>query len=332
MILSRTALKIRRFCQRSVVGVFTVVFALAGFALASAVETAPREGPINPLAGISIDNISRQSFLAGTMYLVDDPVFYAQAPANPDSTAGVYGYESKSPKRAFIQSFLIPGWGQWYNGSRVKPFVFLGLEAAGWFGVSQFHSNGQKKQNQYQKFADDPLGGWNYQFYLDGLKAVYKDSAGAPLASDTLKYRNPLWGTDSCGSCPQYTTFSHHIRADADGNPIKDQNYYENIGKYNQFSYGWRDFRVEDSATFMTPNRDSYRRQRADANREFSRASTVLILTIGNHLISAFEAALGAARHNKSMDQFGAVSAQVRLVQSPTDGKLFPKLYVGYRF
>ena len=344
MTLSRLAPKARTLTRIPAIGIQVAVIILSGFALAIGAETAPQPGPLDPHARMSIGNLSRQSSLAKTMFLVDDPVFYAQGPGGSDSAAGVYGYEPKSSKRAFAQSFLIPGWGQWYNGSRIKPFVFLGLEAAGWFGVSQFHSRGNKKQIQYQDFANRPDSGWSYDLYLQGLRAVYRDSAGAPLASDTLKYRNPAWDTcfPNCGSgVQQYVTFSHHVYTDENGNPIKNQTYYENVGKYDQFAFGWRDFKDGEPITnpqdtvgveFRTASRQSYLDQRANANREFNRATTVLMLTLGNHLLSAFEAALGATRHNKSMDQFGAVGAHLRLAKSQTDGKLFPKLYVGYRF
>ncbi|MBI5868735.1 MAG: hypothetical protein HZB43_10710 [candidate division Zixibacteria bacterium] len=304
---------------------------ILGAGVASAVESVPATGPIDPHQGMTLANLSDRAFLAQTMDLVGDPIFYAQASSNSDSTAGMYGYESKSPKRAFAQSFLIPGWGQWYNGSRVKPFVFLGLEASGWLLRGHFRSQGNKKQTQYQSFADNPAEGWDVQKYLSGLQAVYG------VSSDTMRYINPDW-IPSFDTTGKWLVFSHHIYFDSEGKPIKNQTYYENVGKYDQFVFGWSDFpnvtKPEDTVgvEFRTPHRDDYLGQRASANREFSHASTVLILTIGNHLLSAFEAAIGAAHHNKSMDQFGSVGAQLRFVQSPNDGKLYPKFAVGYRF
>ena len=329
MILSRPASRPRLLTRISGVGIQVIVIILAGFALANGAEV----GPIDPHAGISIDNLSRQSTLVSTMYLIGDQTLLANAQKGDDSTAGMYGYEPKSPKRAFVQSLLIPGWGQWYNGSRIKPFVFLGIEAIGWLGVSHFHSQGMKKQDQYQNFADDLTDGWNYDNYKQGLLVVYG------VSSDTLPYKNPLW--DSTCGCPQEIVFSHHIPTDANHNPIKTQTYYENVGKYDQFAFGWHDFPGSGDlqgpsdtigVNFKTPNRDSYLHQRADANREFSHASTALILTIGNHLISAFEAALGASHRNKSIDQFGTISAHMRLARSQIDGTLSPKFYLGYQF
>ncbi len=301
-------------------------------------------GPANPLAGITVDDLSSQRMLVTTMVMTGDRSLYTDNDESSD--AGLYAYESKSPKRAFLQSVLIPGWGQWYNGSRITPFVFLGLEAAGWLGVSHFHSNGNQKQGKYQRFADDDSLGWDYSLYNHALQVVYG------VDSDTSKYLNPEWvkcQTDpNCQDVPpQYIPWSHHVFDDGNGNPIKNQTYYENIGKYDQFAFGWRDYNDTDSngigtpptkpqdtvgVSYITQNRRNYLNQRASANREFSRASTILILTISNHLISAFEAAIGANRHNRSLDQFGAVDAHMSLVRSQTTGNLMPNMTLNYRF
>jgi hypothetical protein len=132
--------------------------------------------------------------------------------------------------------------------------------------------------------------------------------------------------------------FSHHVYPDDEGNLNKDQTYYENIGKYDQFAFGWSDFPdvtgPEDTVgvTFVTPHRKQYLDMRDKANREFNKASTVLILTISNHLLSAFEAAWSAKRYNRAIDQFGTVDTDFRLTQSETTGKLMTRFAVRYHF
>jgi hypothetical protein len=37
----------------------------------------------------------------------------------------------------------------------------------------------------------------------------------------------------------KYQFLSHHIVPDENGYINKDQTYYENVGKYNQFAFGW---------------------------------------------------------------------------------------------
>ena len=83
---------------------------------------------------------------------------------------------------------------------------------------------------------------------------------------------------------------------------------------------------------FVTENRAEYLILRDDSNKEFNKASTVLIMTIGNHLISAFEAALGARSYNRALDQFGKVDTDLRLARDPMTGKYGPKFTLSYKF
>ncbi|MBD3298480.1 MAG: hypothetical protein GF341_07495 [candidate division Zixibacteria bacterium] len=295
-----------------------------------------RLGPVNPLPGVTLADLSERAALNSTMSLTADGMRLAQATDEvPDFGGDVYGYEPKSSRRAFLQSLVVPGWGQWYYGSRWKPFVFLGLEAAGWYFWSDFRSTGSDLEDQYQVFADgtDPQSGvvrWGFDRYIDGLQEVYE------IDDDRQAWRNPDTG-DS-------TFFSHHISED--DAEEKNDTYYENIGKYDQFAFGWHDFNPNDKdfgpgdttysdgtpIVFVTEDRQNYVQQRDAANREFNKASTVLILTIGNHLLSAFEAALGAKRYNRSRDQFGQIDADLRLTRTNLSTELAPRFTLRYLF
>jgi len=89
------------------------------------------------------------------------------------------------------------------------------------------------------------------------------------------------------------------------------QQYYELLGKYNQFVAGWDDLvdvgtgnKVEwtdfDSVeTVQSALRLDYEDQRHDSNKYLDRASTVAGLLLVNHVISAIDAARTArARSN----------------------------------
>jgi hypothetical protein len=59
--------------------------------------------------------------------------------------------------------------------------------------------------------------------------------------------------------------YSHRINFDTLGNPIKSDEYYEYIGKYDQFQVGWDDIGVNfppppipGGAAVMSPHRQSY--------------------------------------------------------------------------
>ncbi len=289
-----------------------------------------RLGPVNPRAGLTIDDLSdgymRGPMLASTsadwlLAQADD-----ESPMNLDDGADVLGYKPKSPRRAFMQSLLIPGWGQWYTGNKWKPFVFLGLETLGWVSWSGYRSNGNDIQDKYEIYADEH---WEYTRYESGLENVFD------ISIDTIPYIIIEDGVQ------KERVFSHHIYPNTDGSFTKDETYYENLGKYDQFVYGWDDFNdgvpIEEPADtvgveWVPPHRADYLKQRDDSNREFSKASTVLILTMANHLLSAFEAAWSAQRYNRAIDQFGSIDTHLRLTKSEATGKLMANLAVRYNF
>lgn len=292
-------------------------------------DTLPEFGPVNPKAGVTLDDLS-DGYTRGTLLAANgESWLLAQAedeqPVDLENT-DVLGYKPKNPKRAFLQSLLIPGWGQWYNGNRWKPFVFLGLEAAGWANWSSFRSNGNDIQDEYEAFADQY---WEYARYEDGLATVFA------ISIDTLPYIVIEDGIQ------KERVFSHHIYPDEEGNFTKDETYYENLGKYDQFAYGWDDFNggvpLEEAndttgIEWVSPHRREYLNKRDDSNREFSKASTVLILTMANHLVSAFEAAWSAQRYNRAIDQFGTIEPHLQLTRSPETGKLKAHLALRYNF
>ncbi|MFA6234363.1 MAG: hypothetical protein WC824_09325, partial [Bacteroidota bacterium] len=97
--------------------------------------------------------------------------------------------------------------------------------------------------------------------------------------------------------------FSHRLP------PHGDQQYFELIGKYNQYSYGWDDKTGGDywnpSERFMY-----YAGIRGEANDHYNTADTILNLIILNHVLSAIDAAWAAARFNKFVDLYSSAQLQ----------------------
>jgi hypothetical protein len=88
--------------------------------------------------------------------------------------------------------------------------------------------------------------------------------------------------------------FSHFLPA------TKNQTYYENIGKYDQFNGGWDDgsgnARERDSA-----NREAYTYMRLEANDKYKTATTGITVVIINHLVSALHAAYITNSFNRTL-------------------------------
>jgi hypothetical protein len=190
------------------------------------------------------------------------PVVPGAAADLPSGTGDVPGVDGKrSPVLAGLLSLLVPGAGQFYNGSR-SGWLFLGIEAAGWLTYASTRETGHDIEAQYKRFAD---GHWTFE--------RYRDQNSTDCTTN---------GHSDNGVQDSTLVFLYETRRD---------DYYEDIGKLDIYSCGWD----------MSANREIYREMRNDSNdflRASRTAGTVVFL---NHLVSAVLAARGAARHNATL-------------------------------
>jgi len=177
---------------------------------------------------------------------------------------------------------LVPGAGEYYSGSKIKPIVFLGIEALLWTGYFIYDGKGDGKKDDYREYADEHYYWWDFMQWWNTL-----DSA----AQDTFSHRMPWDYENNCA--------------------ILDHEYYEDIGKYDQFQIGWDDIGqyqyppgVQDGETVLSPHREFYLDLRKQANDFYQTANTMIMLSLGNRIISAFDAALTAKKYNKGQKRY----------------------------
>ncbi|MDZ7373795.1 MAG: hypothetical protein ONB23_07465 [candidate division KSB1 bacterium] len=180
----------------------------------------------------------------------------------------------KSPRTALLLSAVLPGAGQWYAGSKIKAVAFLAVEAGAWAVYAVYHNRGGKKEDEFQAFAD---AHWRESEYWE---AVAREAGLDPRDLQALREY-------------ERSHYSHSLHEQ------KDQQYYEMIGKYNQFNAGWDDtdtHRGRDSQ-----HREMYEDMRAEANRLFKTATTGATIAMINHVLSAIDAAWTTVRHNNRL-------------------------------
>jgi len=169
----------------------------------------------------------------------------------------------KSPKRALFFSALIPGMGEFYCKSYIKSIAFFGLEAALWVSYLNFTDEGNRLEDEFEAFAN---AHWSRDRY------------------ETWKSTTEGENAEKTHELPETNT----------------QQYYEMIGKYDQFYFGWDDV---DKLGLKYGDRKGirmdYMTMRKDSNDKFKTASTMVSLVLLNHLISAVDAAWSAFRYNK---------------------------------
>jgi len=175
------------------------------------------------------------------------------------------------PKKALLFSALIPGAGEIYCGSYLKGLLFLGLEAGAWTMYAVFTNKGNDKEDEFKAYANEYWDEDKWNAWFDNL---------------TEEEQN---------------VFSHSLPE------TKTQQYYEMIGKYNQFLVGWEGVPIDLTSSEIqlpentSPLREDYMDMRYDSNQMFKRATTGAYLAMFNHLLSAIDAAWTAKRHNRGL-------------------------------
>ena len=175
---------------------------------------------------------------------------------------------ARKPGVSFLLSAVLPGAGQLYNGDN-RGYLYLGIEAAAWFARISYLDAGNKKESEFERYADVHWARDLYRTRKDILGANYQ------AEDDTL-----------------LSEFLHRDR----------QQYYEEIGKYDKFRAGWDDWPTTyDPASdrALSPNRAHYRKMRQQSNNLLDHARLALAAAMVNRVVSgvdAFRTARGRAR------------------------------------
>ncbi len=216
----------------------------------------------------------------------------------------------KSPAKALFLSALLPGAGEYYAGNRKRAAIFLGLEALGWALWSTWDGKGNDIVDEFRATAREE---WSPQDYLN-----WRLSSRSRFSSLTHALPCSLYivndGIDGLGDCPE----------------SEAQQYYELIGKYDQFVSGWSDLTdangspVQPSAVdsvehFNSDKRLTYEGRRDDSNKWLERASTVSGLILVNHVLSAIDASR-VARDTAAGKTAAAIDGRTRFAFTTRDG------------
>jgi hypothetical protein len=189
--------------------------------------------------------------------------------------------DKKSPLLAGVMSAVLPGSGELYVGEYLKAAIFFAVEAA-LITVAVVNNNeGDKLTAEFEAFADEH---WSVVKYADFLVDNRVD-LGLPEGCEIPINRDnnlPPWEQildwDALNHCE--SPFSHHLPH------YGEQQYYELIGKYPQYSSGWDEFDpAVDGFRDVPQIMLDYSVMRGNANDAYNVASKAVIgLYINNAL------------------------------------------------
>ena len=187
----------------------------------------------------------------------------------------------KSPRLAFLMSLVVPGLGQFYAGGAAKWAAgFLAVESFTWLSHARWRGKGNDLKADFRRYADVH---WNEARYRE-WQTYNRDQGSLFHETETL----PCKDTDpNASTCEKVDT----------------QQYYEMIGKYPQFVFGWDDVSAGFSTDLavmrdLSTRRHDYETQRNESNKRLKRASMVLGLAVVNRVVSAIHASVHTRRRN----------------------------------
>jgi hypothetical protein len=220
----------------------------------------------------------------------------------------------KNPLLAGLFSAIIPGAGQVYNNDWWIAGVFVAVEAALIATAVSYDNKGDDQTASFEAYADQY---WSVVRYAEWLNN-YEQATIAINPDESL----PPWERVNWNELNAAETGSHNLP------PHGEQQYYEVIGKYHQYSSGWNDYTGGANNDLISPNFTYYSGERGLANDYYNTASTAVIGIYVNHLLSAAEAVWGANRFNDNL----TVSLRVQNTNLVYGSELVPTLMLKYNF
>lgn len=254
------------------------------------------------LAGILSAQEKKNEFhLTGDLNL-DSKIVFTEQQAEMDQEV-VYNQNKKSPFLAAVMSLAVPGAGEFYTGDYWKTALFLAVEAAAITIAVIYDGKGDDQTTFYENYANQNWSVKQYaQWTIDNASRI--NSLVDPNQYNVFNEDGSVnWNELNNLESAIGKWYSHRLA------PYGDQQYYEMIGKYQQFNAGWKDFDESEYSDnhydYGDPLTDMYlyySDQRGKANDFYNAARWGVIAIVTNHILSAVDAAFSANSYNRTLE------------------------------
>jgi len=216
--------------------------------------------------------------------------------------------ELSLPAKAMFKSLILPGWGQIQNSDPWwKPVLFAGVETIGWVSSSRYSGRAESIRRDFEAYGDIH---WGLERWYIRTQTIFPDNWNDIIIGTHklgLKVDGNYYHSDQLSELLKAYSWS-------DISVIRDRDFYENIGKYDQFVGGWDDeyddpfdsegnwwsVKKEDvESIILTKQKDYYRDLRHQSNiwKHYSRYAVSVVMF--NHVLSGLDAAWTANKQDK---------------------------------
>jgi len=202
----------------------------------------------------------------------------------------------KKPMLAGLFSLILPGAGEFYSESYLKAAIFVAVEAIVVTTAIVYNKKGNDQTTSFENYANQ---NWDVKRYaqwtinnvnninpsVDPNNFSVFNNNGSVNFTELNKLEEALGGG-----------YSHRLP------PFGDQQYYELIGKYPQYSHGWNDANQSDTDFhIISPNFLFYSGERGKANDYFNISDKAILGIYINHLLSTIDAIWSSNNYNDNL-------------------------------
>jgi hypothetical protein len=250
-------------------------------------------------------------------------------PDEPVAFSQVSGMRPKSVARAMLLSAVLPGLGQIYAGGR-RGYISGGAMAAtdvfSIWGYFNNNSKGDDKRDEYREWVRDHYDVDRFEFYVRDTVVVFSGYDDFRICTDP--------GISDSAACRAaiYAVF-----------PLAEEGsgaFYEQLAVEDRFVFGWDDWTTEglenpedewvgwnpyselpDSIPQTSPNRESYRAMRAEADDFYGKADRFAWIMVIGRVVSMIDAAIMVKLRNRDIAGIGTnprLTFKAKLGSNPT--------------
>jgi hypothetical protein len=190
-------------------------------------------------------------------------------------------------------SLILPGSGEVSMGYK-RGWFMMAADILAWTQVYKYHHDGKDYTDQYIAFAD---AHYTDEALVEGYNPGSTDIERSGEGAIYFPSVDPIFNVDGLTNLPLYVSKEDDFRE-----------YYENLGKWDQFIFGWDDYtrasiaypdldyeptltRDDLQQPWVSRNRETYRLMRDDANNAYETRDTWLYVNIGLRLFSVVQTA-----------------------------------------
>lgn len=227
-----------------------------------------------------------------------------------------------------LASAVLPGAGEALSGHK-RGYLMMAVDIFAWTRVAKYHGDGDDLSDAYYAFADLHYTDQKlWKAYASGLQP--NDPDYNELFGEGAYY---FPGVGDMNNVNDLDNLSLYVSKEDDR-----REYYENLGKWDQFIFGWDDYlnpRAHAAAFGYTPadptnaisdlrqpwvslNREIYRDMRADANDAYAKRDRWLYVNIGLRVFSVFQTAWLNGLLGGGDDGMAVLGHEVKVAATPT--------------